>query len=83
MLSSSPSVTPLRSARNRACREASRSADHRGADGAVRCLVDEDEAADGAVAAVLVAEKRQRSAQPDPPDIVEVQPVGVGLGGAA
>ena len=43
----------------------------------LRGLVDEDEAAGGAVAAVLVVEERQRGAQRDAADLVERQAHGV------
>ena len=46
------------------------------ADGAIVALVDQDEAAGGAVAAVFVAEQRLRRPQLDPADLVEAELVG-------
>src|SRR5262249_47710300 len=51
--------------------------DHPCTDRVVRRLVDEDEAAGGAVAAVLVEEERRGRAECDPPDLVELQRLGV------
>ncbi len=46
-------------------------------DGVVGRLVDEDEAPGGAVAPVLVHEQRRRQAQPQPADLVQLEPVGL------
>ena len=62
-----------------AVRRRRRRHDHPGADGVVRRLVDDDEAAGRAVARVGVERERPRGAQPHAADVVEAELAGRGL----